>query len=125
VLAGLINNEEPSTGRKIPALGDIPLLGSLFGSTVDDEQKTEIVLSLMPRLVRNIERPEASEPEFAACTEGSFRRRPQAAANAPARLPVPPEAPLPPAPPQPDAGPVPIQAGLAEPAPEPGQGEAK
>jgi general secretion pathway protein D len=38
VLAGLINNEDRSNGDKVPAMGDIPLLGRLFGKTKDDSQ---------------------------------------------------------------------------------------
>lgn len=78
VLAGLINNEDRSTGSKVPGFGDIPLLGRLFGSTQDDNAKTEIVLSITPHLIRNIVRPEAQASEFSAGTEGSFRRRPNA-----------------------------------------------
>ena len=80
VLAGLINNEDRSTGNKVPGFGDIPILGRLFGSTLDDNEKTEIVLSITPHLIRNIVRPEALASEFSAGTEGSFRRRPNAPA---------------------------------------------
>ena len=87
VLAGLINNEDRSSGSKVPGFGDIPLLGRLFGSSKDDTQKTEIVLSITPHLVRNIQRPEAQASEFSAGTESSFRRRPDFSPKAPAQLP--------------------------------------
>lgn len=76
VLAGLINNEERSTADRVPGLGDIPILGRLFGSQLDDKQKTEIVLSITPHLVRNLQRPEISAAEFSAGTEANFRRKP-------------------------------------------------
>ncbi|WP_342118528.1 secretin N-terminal domain-containing protein [Pseudoduganella sp. OTU4001] len=76
VLAGLINNEERSTADRVPGLGDIPILGRLFGSQLDDKQKTEIVLSITPHLVRNLQRPETSAAEFSAGTEANFRRKP-------------------------------------------------
>jgi general secretion pathway protein D len=79
VLAGLINNEDRSNGNKVPGMGDIPLLGRLFGNTKDDSQKTEIVLSITPHLIRNILRPEASASEFEAGTDGAFRLRPDPA----------------------------------------------
>ena len=82
VLAGLISNEDRSTGSKVPGFGDIPLLGRLFGSTATDSEKTEIVLSITPHLVRNIQRPEAMVSEFSAGTEGSFRPHPRTAAPA-------------------------------------------
>ena len=76
VLAGLINNEERSSANRVPGLGDIPILGRLFGSQLDDKQKTEIVLSITPHLVRNLQRPDASAAEFSAGTEANFRRKP-------------------------------------------------
>jgi len=76
VLAGLINDEDRRNGNKLPGLGELPLVGRLFGSAIDDNQKTEIVLSITPHLVRNIQRPEATQAEFRAGTDSSFRVRP-------------------------------------------------
>ncbi|CAB1369758.1 General secretion pathway protein GspD [Denitratisoma oestradiolicum] len=73
VLAGLINDEDRSAANKIPGLGDIPVLGRLFGSQRDEGQKTEIVLSITPRLIRNIQRPSFSDAEFDSGTEASVR----------------------------------------------------
>lgn len=88
VLAGLINSEERGTGNKIPGAGDVPILGRLFGSQRDDSQKTEIVLSITPRLIRNVQRPEASVSEFSAGTEASFRRRPDMSARPAVQMPA-------------------------------------
>lgn len=76
VLAGLINDEDRSSGNKVPGLGEIPVVGRLFGSTTDNSQKTEIVLSITPRIIRNIQRPNASVAEFRGGTDSSFRLRP-------------------------------------------------
>lgn len=73
VLAGLINNEDRSAGNRVPGLGDIPILGRLFGSQSDDVQKTEIVLSITPRLIRNIQRPASTLSEFDSGTETSLK----------------------------------------------------
>ncbi len=89
VLAGLINNEDRSSGSKVPLFGELPLLGRLFGSQLDDKQKTEIVLSITPHLVRNVQRPDAAAAEFSAGTEGNFRRRPDPAVRQPVQGPVP------------------------------------
>jgi general secretion pathway protein D len=75
VLAGLINDDDRRTANKVPGFGELPVLGRLFGSTMDDSQKTEIVLSITPRLIRNIQRPEASLAEFGVGTENSLRIR--------------------------------------------------
>lgn len=76
VLAGLINDEDRSNASRVPGLGDIPILGRLFGSQKDDRQKTEIVLSITPRIVRNLTRPDARNGEFWSGTETLLRSRP-------------------------------------------------
>jgi general secretion pathway protein D len=128
VLAGLISNADRSSGNKVPLLGSIPILGRLFGSQGDSSDKTEIVLSITPHLVRNIQRPAASASEFGAGTETSFRRRPDTAARLPAVLPPAPgqRLPLPPLPAAqpvtalPPAQPVPVtDPAQAQPAPSP------
>jgi general secretion pathway protein D len=93
VLAGLIKNDERSSGSHLPGLGDLPIVGRLFGSRQDTRDKTEVVLSITPHLVRNIQRPAANVAEFSAGTEASFRRRPDGAARPPAQLPGPAGAP--------------------------------
>ena len=87
VLAGLIKNEDRSSGSHLPGVGDVPLLGRLFGSKQDTRDKTEVVLSITPHLIRNIQRPAAATSEFSAGTEASFRRRPDTAVRAQAVLP--------------------------------------
>jgi general secretion pathway protein D len=77
ILAGLINDDERSNGNKIPGIGEFPILGRLFGSNVDNSQKTEIVLSITPRLIRNIQRPDIMQSEFTAGTEISFKNSPK------------------------------------------------
>lgn len=76
ILAGLINDQDRATGSGIPGLGDLPVLGRLFSSRQDDRSKTEIVLSITPRLVRNIVRPDASAGEFWSGTESTLRMKP-------------------------------------------------
>jgi general secretion pathway protein D len=86
VLAGLINDEDRRSASKVPFVGEIPILGRLFGTAADDNQKTEIVLSITPRLIRNIQHPNADSAQFRAGTETSLRQRPDSggrAVNAP------------------------------------------
>lgn len=73
ILAGLIRNEESSSGNRLPGLGDVPLLGRLFGSQNDTANKTEIVLSITPHLIRNAQRPDAGLIEFESGTENSLK----------------------------------------------------
>ena len=71
ILAGLISDEERKTTDRVPGLGDLPYLGSLFSHKRDNAVKTEIVLLITPRLVRTLARPDARAAEFAAGTEAS------------------------------------------------------
>jgi general secretion pathway protein D len=75
VLAGLITDADRSSANRIPLLGDLPLLGRLFSSQKDDRQKTEIVLSITPHLIRNMRRKDPSAESFWSGTEGSLRTK--------------------------------------------------
>lgn len=69
ILAGLISNEERSTATKVPLIGELPVLSRLFGSQKDDHQRSEIILSITPRLIRTIRRPDLAAASFTAGTE--------------------------------------------------------
>jgi general secretion pathway protein D len=88
ILAGLINDEDRKSANKLPGLGDMPAVGRLFGSAVDDGKKSEIMLSITPRLIRNVYRPDAGVLEFSSGTEGSLRERPPVKVSKPAVAPV-------------------------------------
>jgi general secretion pathway protein D len=82
VLAGLINDEERRTANKVPGVGELPVVGRLFGGQADDSSKTEIVLSITPRVLRNVQRPDAGTLEFESGTEASLRSWPSEAGGA-------------------------------------------
>lgn len=76
VLAGLINDEDRRSVTGIPGLSSVPAVGgALFGNTQDEYQKSEIVLSITPRIVRPAFRPELGMSEFESGTEASLRTR--------------------------------------------------
>jgi general secretion pathway protein D len=75
VLAGLISDADRSSANRIPLLGDLPLLGRLFGSQKDDRQKTEIVMSITPHLVRNMRRKDPASESFWSGTDANLRTR--------------------------------------------------
>ena len=64
VLAGLIQDLDRRTSNHIPGLGDMPILGRLFGTQGDDAEKSEIVLSITPRIIRAQARPSSDNVEF-------------------------------------------------------------
>ncbi|MDR7272917.1 general secretion pathway protein D [Pelomonas saccharophila] len=71
VLAGLINDEDRKAATGIPGLSSIPVLGRLFGTTTDTRNKTEVVLLITPRVVRNLAVPDASLTRLASGTDAS------------------------------------------------------
>lgn len=76
VLAGLINDEDRRTMTGLPGLSTTPGIGgTLFGNTTDDYQKSEIVLSITPRIIRSAFRPDLAIGEFLSGTETNLRSR--------------------------------------------------
>ncbi|MEO5703003.1 MAG: type II secretion system secretin GspD [Gammaproteobacteria bacterium] len=53
VLGGLIDNNVTESVRKVPLLGDIPLLGALFRSKSSTVRKTNLMVFLHPMIVRD------------------------------------------------------------------------
>ena len=76
ILAGLITDEDRSTANKVPALGQMPLLGHLFSSDNGNKTKTEIVLSITPHIVGNFKLPDARDMEYWSGTEAALRSSP-------------------------------------------------
>lgn len=54
VLGGLLNKEESELLRKIPFIGDIPILGALFRHTETSRNKTELVIIATVNLVQPV-----------------------------------------------------------------------
>jgi MSHA type pilus biogenesis protein MshL len=52
VMGGLIQDASSKMERKVPLLGDIPVLGYLFKGVTDAKQKKELVMFVTPRIVR-------------------------------------------------------------------------
>jgi general secretion pathway protein D len=84
MLMGLIRDDDRSSAARVPGIGELPVLGRLFSSNLDDRQKTEIVLSITPRVVRNVRRADAQVAEFWSGTEAAYRTQPIALRTTPA-----------------------------------------
>ncbi|MBS3962760.1 MAG: type II and III secretion system protein family protein, partial [Sandarakinorhabdus sp.] len=67
-IAGLISSDFSDTVRAVPLLGRIPIIGALFRSTSFQENETELVITVTPRIVRPV-RPE----EIALPTDSVLR----------------------------------------------------
>ena len=51
-IAGLIDSSLTETSRKIPGLGDIPILGRLFRSRAYQRNETELIVMITPHILR-------------------------------------------------------------------------
>jgi general secretion pathway protein D len=69
ILAGLIKDSDTRSASKIPGLGDIPVVGRLFSDHNTSRDKTEVVLSITPRIIRAKPRPSSETTEFWYGTE--------------------------------------------------------
>jgi general secretion pathway protein D len=52
ILAGLIRTDITKSKKTIPFLGDLPIIGALFTNMKDDHKRTDLMLTLTPRIVR-------------------------------------------------------------------------
>jgi MSHA biogenesis protein MshL len=67
VMGGLVQNTATSTVRKVPILGDIPLLGKAFTGNYTDSERTELVFFLTPHVVPELTaEPSVARPRLAA-----------------------------------------------------------
>lgn len=53
VISGILRKQEVHTTRKVPILGDVPLLGELFKSRDNTDSHTEVVVFITPIVVNN------------------------------------------------------------------------
>lgn len=56
VAAGIIQDADRATVRKIPILGDIPILGALFRRTERNNERREVIVVLTPRILDDSDR---------------------------------------------------------------------
>ncbi len=107
LLGGLLQTTETVNNSRIPFLSDIPGLGRLFVSPNTDQTRTDVLISITPRIVKILERPVPDIESFPSGTAESF--------GPPAPIPVitpPAPAPTPPAP----------RPVVPQPSPPPGPG---
>tara|TARA_Y100000782_G_scaffold20547_1_gene21819 strand:+ start:39302 stop:41395 length:2094 start_codon:yes stop_codon:yes gene_type:complete len=53
VLGGVFKTESSETVNKVPLLGDLPIMGALFRNKENTSEKTELLIFITPKLVRN------------------------------------------------------------------------
>ena len=62
-IAGLIKNNVTETIKRLPVLGEIPILGALFRSSEFQTDRSELMFIITPRLVRPL------APDYALPTD--------------------------------------------------------
>ncbi len=129
VLAGLIGDEDRRGVAGVPWLLELPVLGRLFSSEHNDSSKTEIVLLITPRVVRNLANLSPDRNQHAGGTE-TLVGSPPLRVKGPGKVSMPPGVgtrraadpvpePEPEPAPEPSVPPVPPAAGTPPPSPAP------
>lgn len=67
-LAGLIRKDESTSKNRVPFLGDLPIIGRLFGIDGETERRTDLVLTLTPHIIRI---PDITEEDLAPMWVGT------------------------------------------------------
>ncbi|MEO8808731.1 MAG: type II secretion system secretin GspD [Rhodanobacter sp.] len=64
LLGGLIQQDEGNADTGIPGLNRIPVFGRLFGSTNRNRDRTELIVLITPRIIRNSEEAKQVTDEY-------------------------------------------------------------
>ncbi len=64
VLGGLIQERNTNSRGQVPVLGEFPILGNLFKNKTDTISRTELLIFIRPRVVRNFEEARSVNEEF-------------------------------------------------------------
>ena len=70
VIGGLIRDRTTINKTGIPLLSKIPILGYLFGSTSREDDRTELIVLLTPRVIRNQEEAKAATSDYVERLKG-------------------------------------------------------
>ena len=55
VIGGMIGENEHKTISKVPVLGDLPIIGTLFRTTNSTKEKNEMVIMITPKIITDTE----------------------------------------------------------------------
>jgi general secretion pathway protein D len=75
ILGGLISETERSTTRKVPLLGEVPMLGHLFSNLDSNVEDTDILMAITPVVIRSQEIPQSDVTRIWSGTEEGFSLR--------------------------------------------------
>ncbi len=72
ILGGLIQEEERNNKVRVPGIGDIPAVGALFTSYDTSANRTDVLLTITPRVVRGWDVPTRAGREFYSGSENVY-----------------------------------------------------
>jgi general secretion pathway protein D len=74
-LGGLIQDKKSTTATQIPVLGNVPIFGNAFKDKVDRLEKTELIILLTPRVVRDLNEAQLVTDEYRRKVQAYSPRR--------------------------------------------------
>lgn len=75
VIGGLVENKKSTAEKRVPLLGDIPLLGLLFRHTTDKDEKRNLLIMLSPTILDD-RKPLTGMEAIAQLTVNRFEKNP-------------------------------------------------
>lgn len=72
ILGGLISDEERRTVRKVPFIGEIPILGHLFTNRNNNDIKSDVLMVITPVVIRSLDVPDPSVSRIWSGKEDHF-----------------------------------------------------
>jgi general secretion pathway protein D len=76
ILGGLIQDEERNSRVRVPGFGDIPAVGVLFSAHDSSANRTDVLLTITPRVVRGWDVPTRAAREFYSGSENVYSDKP-------------------------------------------------
>jgi len=64
VLAGLIKDNKTAGSQGLPLLSEIPVVGALFGAKSDTSERSELIITITPRVVNDYQQARDVTAEF-------------------------------------------------------------
>jgi type IV pilus assembly protein PilQ len=76
VIGGIFSRDENNQTNRVPLLGDIPLLGNVFRNTAKRDNKTELLIFVTPRILKDRARSKTNRNtlERIRCWNGKNRK---------------------------------------------------
>ncbi len=73
IIGGLIREDVTKSRSGIPFLSKIPILGYLFGNTIDESKRTELIILLTPHVMKNQQEAQTVTSDYVNRYKGSTK----------------------------------------------------